>query len=331
MRSETVFTQTDTGHERAEMSFLGKELGSVPVGVRIRRTMTVAGLLLGSGVIVWTFIELMRTPAPPPVSAKSEVRSRLSVASATPDLTRITPKRFSDRSASRLDELAPMDDEPVARVKNVQKPKVEMKPIRGGNLSIRGREPLEIEDFQLAVYETTVAQFTRCVDAGVCRAPSGRSEACNWGAEGRDDHPINCVSYLDAEAFCSWLDLRVPTEYEWQWAAQGRENTRNYPWGNSPEPQCDRVVMKGEDADCSVESTMPVGSRRRGASRDGIMDLAGNVWEWTSSDYSEGSALKSLRGGSWQHGRSAMFLTAKRAPLAPNAGTHDDGGFRCAR
>lgn len=299
---------------------LGRENWSIKT-IQFRRVATIGALAAGLGVLGWTFVELTRSPAPRPSVVQSALPSPMASASKS--------RRARKAGAEPVELKAAA---PVKR-KKVRKPRIATKLIRGGELTRPGKsEPEVIEKFRLAVYETTVADFRSCVDAGACREPEGEREGCHWGQKGKDRFPINCVSYVDADQFCSWLDMRVPTEWEWQWAAQGREQERPYAWGATPEPDCSRAIMSGDDRDCAPDD-MPVavGSRRRGGSRDGIMDLAGNVWEWTSSSYTEGSSHKSLRGGSAQHKNHGMFRTSKRAPLILTSNTHVDGGFRCAK
>lgn len=279
-------------------------------------------LVLGLGVLTWTFVELTGNPAPRPTVVKSALPSPMAHAARS--------EKKPEPKSEAVERRKPSKAKPK---RNAKKPRIATKLIRGGKLSVPGRsEPEVIENFRLSVYETTVEQFRRCVDAGACREPGIEREGCHWGQEGKERFPINCVSFVDADQFCSWLDMRVPTEWEWQWAAQGREQERAYPWGSTPEPDCSRAVKSGEDRDCAPDG-MPiaVGSRKRGASRDGIMDLAGNVWEWTSSSFTEGSSHKSLRGGSAQHASIDMFGTKKRAPLILTSNTYVDGGFRCAK
>lgn len=291
---------------------------------RVRRAATLGVLVVGLGVLTWTFVELTANPAPRPTVVKSALPSPMAHAARSEKKTRSKPEPVEQRKAAKVKSKPK---------RNGKKPRIATKLIRGGKLAVAGRsEPEVIENFRLSVYETTVGQFRRCVDAGACREPGIEREGCHWGQEGKERFPINCVSFVDAEQFCSWLDMRVPSEWEWQWAAQGREQERAYPWGSTPEPDCSRAVKSGEDRDCAPDG-MPiaVGSRKRGASRDGIQDMAGNVWEWTSSSFTQGSSHKSLRGGSAQHASIGMFGTKKRAPLILTSNTYVDGGFRCAK
>ena len=77
--------------------------------------------------------------------------------------------------------------------------------------------------------EVTVAAYKGCTS---CSAPS-TSGACTWGVAGRDNHPINCVDWNQATAFCSAVGKRLPTEEEWEYAARGTPAWK-FPWGNTP-------------------------------------------------------------------------------------------------
>ena len=91
---------------------------------------------------------------------------------------------------------------------------------------------VELAAYELDVTETTVAQYRACVDAHGCDAEKlNAHDTCNWGKTGKDDHPVNCVDWNQAEAFCKWAGKRLPTAEEWEAAAHGSTGYR-YPWGN---------------------------------------------------------------------------------------------------
>ncbi len=192
--------------------------------------------------------------------------------------------------------------------------------------------------------EVTVAAYRSCVEAGRClaapaladwpeAAPSERARLsawCNADRADRADHPVNCVDWPQATAYCAWASGRLPTEAEWEYAARGTDG-RMFPWGNQgPAPtllnacgsECVRLgrsVRAGWDSlyagDDGWATTSPVGRYASGASPFGLLDMAGNVLEWTSdwhgpyhpspvapdnpSGPREGNH-RVIRGGSWR-------------------------------
>jgi len=201
----------------------------------------------------------------------------------------------------------------------------------------KNKAPLLIDDFQLAAYPVTVAQYECFVLAGGYETAAYWSEA-GWQAVGKHhlelqywqdrlwhqaNHPAVGTSYWEAEAFCRWLSaklnrtIRLPTEAEWEWAARGAAG-RRYPWGE------DWDTLRANTDESKISRTTAVGLYPEGAMEDGqdesggngqVYDLAGNVWEWTvsaySADYARAHALatnkdnvRMLRGGSWLYDSS---------------------------
>jgi formylglycine-generating enzyme required for sulfatase activity len=194
--------------------------------------------------------------------------------------------------------------------------------------------------FKIDKYEVTVSQYAACQSSspGTCTTPATNA-GCNWGVSGFDNHPINCVDWTQAKAYCTWVGKRLPTEAEWEKAARGIDG-RKYPWGNT-DLNCDHVVFNG-----CYESTAAIGSKPLGASPYGVLDMSGNVWEWVEDDYHDNynnaptngsawienprSSYRMIRGGAWlTPGTYVRTSTRGSTPALPYRGV--DLGFRCAR
>jgi len=105
--------------------------------------------------------------------------------------------------------------------------------------------------------------------------PRPYSIPCNADVPGREAHPVDCVSFFDAAAYCAWASKRLPSEEEWELAARGTEG-RRFPWGEA----------SPVGRDCwNRGSSCPVGSFPQGHSPLGVDGLAGNVSEWTESAF----------------------------------------------
>jgi len=203
---------------------------------------------------------------------------------------------------------------------------------------------VRLPSFAMDVTEVTTAAFARCVENGTCRddgiLPFSAQSAwrCNLGKPGRDQHPINCVTRRGAEDFCRQAGGRLPSEDEWEKAASGGMG-RLYPWGSRMKPfsaNCDDV-MCGD----GYVLTAPVGSFPGGASPYGLLDMSGNVMEWTSSDFTTTRASDArlygnrlgmteavLKGGSWKHFDFFMRSSARNYHMADSP--LPEAGFRCA-
>ena len=152
---------------------------------------------------------------------------------------------------------------------------------------------INVAAFQIDKTEVTVEAYRQCVDAKRCTLPDTKRGSYNWGVSGREKHPINCVDWNQAEAFCAWAGKRLPTSAEWEKAARGTDG-RVYPWGEAWDITRANVYESYD----GYKDTAPVGSFPAGASPYGALDMAGNVWEWTADWYREGET-RLLRGGSW--------------------------------
>ena len=181
------------------------------------------------------------------------------------------------------------------------------------------KERRTLAAFRIMKYPVTVAQYRRFCEATGRQMPAAPA----WGW--RDTHPVVNVSWEDAAAFADWADLALPTDEEWEKAARGTDG-REYPWGNGWDAaKCHCAKQKLGDA----KETAPVGSYPAGASPYGVLDLAGNVWEWCESWYDKNQNTRVLRGGSWYYANPGYFRAAIRISDYPPTYRFNGGGFRC--
>ncbi|HET8540112.1 MAG TPA: SUMF1/EgtB/PvdO family nonheme iron enzyme [Anaeromyxobacter sp.] len=199
--------------------------------------------------------------------------------------------------------------------------------VAGGVLE-RDGEPVRVRSFCMDRTEVTVDAYASCVELAACSATDLEcGNAATWNRKGHGAHPINCVTWDEAESFCREHGKRLPTEEEWEWAARGGRRALTFPWGE--EPPADRACWDGEGNSKGAgerKATCTVGSSPRSRSADGIQDLAGNVREWTSTSQER---FRVLRGGSWGDSLPEFLSTSFRGWNAPDE-RMELLGFRCA-
>ena len=179
------------------------------------------------------------------------------------------------------------------------------------------KEMFEVQPFWMGKYHVTFPQFQVFIDTqdgfynetwwqglaatAKTKKKPGKQEPIS------DNHPRERVSWFDMIAFCRWLSfklgvaVRLPTEWEWQRAAQGREG-RTFPWGDKLDTTKCNILESG------IGQPIPVDRYPQGASPFGVLDMAGNVWDWCLNDFFEptnisveGDVRRVVRGGAWNH------------------------------
>jgi formylglycine-generating enzyme required for sulfatase activity len=201
----------------------------------------------------------------------------------------------------------------------------------GGAEVERPAHIVEIKPFFIDRNEVTNEEYQRFVSATNRRAPS------HWvGGKipgGQMKFPVVNVSWRDATAYARWSKKRLPTEAEWEFAARGTDG-RVYPWGKEWKPD---LANAGQGKKGRVVET---GRYALGASPFGALDMCGNVWEWTASDFKDypghkihsplaDAGLKVIRGGAYDVDVKNV-TTTYRGAVSPDR-AYDNTGFRCAR
>lgn len=151
-----------------------------------------------------------------------------------------------------------------------------------------------LDEFWIDKYEVTNKQYRDCMDAGACTDPhriGSYSYPDYFSNPAYDHYPVVWVTWFQATDYCKWVERRLPTEAEWEKAARGIDG-RKYPWGNDPytedkanicDVNCTRTHRLPEFDD-GYPDLAPVGSYPNGVSPYGALDMAGNAWEWNSTE-----------------------------------------------
>jgi formylglycine-generating enzyme required for sulfatase activity len=196
---------------------------------------------------------------------------------------------------------------------------------------------MSIASFWMDQYPVSNAEFQKFLDASHYHPKDDYNFLKDWKdgkyPRGWSNKPVTWVSQEDARAYAAWAGKRLPHEWEWQYAAQGGDG-RTYPWGSSwddaavPAPNKTRELTAPDDVD----------AHPKGASPFGVMDLVGNIWQWTDEFQDQHTRTAVLRGGSYYQPQGSMWYFPKAfkntehgkyllmAPSKDRAGTL---GFRC--
>jgi iron(II)-dependent oxidoreductase len=203
---------------------------------------------------------------------------------------------------------------------------------------------MEIKPFFIDKYPVTNAQFKQFLDAthyvpkdSINFLRDWPSNATNSGGfpQGWDNKPVTWVSLEDARAYAKWADKRLPHEWEWQLAAQGTDG-RVFPWGNYWQP----ANVPNPDTGRTMRGSDPVDAHPAGASPYGVMDLVGNVWQWTDEYTDDHTRAAIVRGGEYYQPQGSIWYFpqayrndehGKLLLMAPSYDRSGGIGFRCVR
>lgn len=197
---------------------------------------------------------------------------------------------------------------------------------------------LAIRPFYIDRFPVTNAQFKTFLDATHYHPRDDHNFMRDWKngsyPAGWSQKPVTWVSLEDARAYAHWAGKRLPNEWEWQYAAQGLDG-RTYPWGN----QWDASAVPVPDKGHVLTGPDEVQAHPRGASPFGVMDMVGNVWQWTSAFEDSHTHSAILRGGSYYQPQGSMWYFpqayrldehGKYLLMAPSLDRSGTIGFRCA-
>jgi len=199
--------------------------------------------------------------------------------------------------------------------------------------------PMHVKSFWIDKYPVTNAQYKKFLETTHYHPQNDLNFLRDWKngnyPSGLDNKPVTWISLEDARAYAAWAGKRLPHEWEWQYAAQGGDG-RSYPWGNTwdeekvPAPDKSRT-MRGPDA---------VDAHPQGASPFGVMDMVGNVWQWTEEFQDEHTRAGILRGGSYYQPQGSIWYFpqayrlnqhGKLLLMAPSMDRSGALGFRCVQ
>jgi iron(II)-dependent oxidoreductase len=198
-----------------------------------------------------------------------------------------------------------------------------------------GPREVQIHPYQIDQYEVTNAEFRQFLDATGYQSSAPHNFLRHWqGGLPAElaDHPVTWVSLEDARAYAQWTGKRLPTDIEWQWAAQGSDG-RSWPWGTQ---------FNAGRCNSDTTGTTPVQAFPENASPFGVRDMVGNVWEWIDMECTDGwHRWTFIRGGSYYQAKGSMWYTEGGAQpvhhqhkfLLMHPGLDRCGtiGFRCVR
>jgi formylglycine-generating enzyme required for sulfatase activity len=208
---------------------------------------------------------------------------------------------------------------------------------------------IQIRPFYIDKYPVTNAEFKKFLDASHYHPKDDLNFLKEWKGnmypDGWANKPVTWVSLEDAREYAKWAGKRLPHEWEWQYAAQGSDG-RKYPWGNCnltgcvpgsdprdtpvPTPDKGRVMLPASD----------VVAHPKGASPFGVMDMVGNVWQWTDEYVDEHTRAAIVRGGSHYQPQGSMWYFpqayrndqhGKLLLMAPSYDRSGALGFRCVK
>jgi gamma-glutamyl hercynylcysteine S-oxide synthase len=198
---------------------------------------------------------------------------------------------------------------------------------------------LHVKSFWIDKYPVTNTQFKKFLDATKYHPADDINFLRDWHdctfPQGWDNRPVTWVSQEDARTYAAWAGERLPHEWEWQYAAQGSD-ARAYPWGDTWNPRAVPVPDKSR----TMRGPDPVDAHPAGASSFGVMDLVGNIWQWTDEYVDDHTRAAIVRGGSYYQPQGSIWYFPQAYKLSehgkllltsPSLDRSGGLGFRCVQ
>jgi len=200
------------------------------------------------------------------------------------------------------------------------------------------KQEMDIQSFYIDKYPVTNREFKKFIIATHYHPKDDHNFLKDWKngkyPDGWDNKPVTWISLKDARAYASWAGKRLPHEWEWQYAAQGNDH-RLYPWGNTP----DLEKMPPADSSRQMRAPTNVNAFPQGASPFDVIDMVGNVWQWTDEYIDQHTRSAILKGGGYYRSTTSKWYFPRAYELnkygkyllmAPSIDRSGTIGFRCA-
>ena len=291
-----------------------REVEAVPELPSTRRTLLVAAMAAIALIGVVTAAVLLKNRLS--ASATQTAATPTATVSATPQTQTEEPKKNPEPPADMV--YVPGGEFTMGRDNNspYEKP----------------AHRVTVLPFLIDVHEVTCEKYEECVKAKRCNPPAG----CGGGTFLPDmaHKPVSGVTWDDAHAYADWVGKRLPTEAEWEFAARGTDG-RLYPWEGPWKPGL-------ANANRASKGMVDVGTYKKGASPFGALDMVGNAWEWTVSEFKPYSDkhpwkvtmpgdLKVIRGGTYLSDTTVATTTYRAGWPARGSDDYSNTGFRCVQ
>jgi formylglycine-generating enzyme required for sulfatase activity len=183
----------------------------------------------------------------------------------------------------------------------------------------------DLDGYMIEETEVSVQRYLLCVESKACSPPN--TDPAQYMAAERAKYPITGVTAYQADVFCAWLGMRLPTALEWERAARNIHGDP-WPWGKEPPKDPTQAVLAYDFPEPAP--VQPVGMAKAGVSAEGVFDLVGNVWEWTGTHPdSESVDRLIIKGGSAENSVAVVPTMAWNEDASSNYHARDVG-FRCA-